>query len=188
MRMGKFAHLAVLAIGIACTGAFAAAQDVAPQHKKIFGYQDENGAFHAPHALPDAATSETLTGWLQVTFTITVRSTFPKGYVLFCNADFITSSVNEAAPTNPVEYEEDGASSTTTTTCTVKIPYSWVVTPASKTVLNSLSGTYEVFAINPTATGLASTIQLRVVSGTIVDSATLPANGATTPYAIAVTI
>ena len=190
MQMRKFAQFAILAIGIAITGSEIAAAQAggAQQARKIFGYMDENGVFHTPRAVPDAATSETLTGTLEVTFTITVKSSLPKGYALLCNASFAVGSVNATEPTKAIEYAEDGETSTTTTTCTVTIPYSWVVYPAGSTVVNTLIGAYSIIAVNPTATTVGTVLQFRVVGGTVVSATTLPASGATTKYAVAVTI
>ena len=192
MQMKKLAQFAILAIGIAITGSqMAGAQELTThQPKRVFGYMDENGVFHTPHAMPDAsaATTETLTGTLEVTFNITIKSTLPKGYVLFCNAGFGLSSLSETAPTNPTIYSEEGATTTTTTSCTVTIPYSWIVYTPGSTVENELTGTYSVFAVNPTATGIGTVSQLRLVGGGVVTTTTLPANGATTKYTIAVTI
>jgi hypothetical protein len=190
MQMRKLASFAILAIGIAFIGSgIAAAQaDQTQQPKKTFGYMDEKGVFHAPQAVPEASSSETLTGTLEVTFNITVKSSLAKGYVLLCSASFNAGSVNETTPTDVITYAEIGETSTTTTTCTVTIPYSWTVLPAGSTVLNSLIGSYTISAVNPSATTVATVTQWRLVGGNIVSTTSLPANGATTKYTIAVTI
>lgn len=69
-------------------------------------------------------------------------------------------------------------------TCTMVIPYSWLI-PATA-LQNSLVGSYSVGVENSTTT--AGPPILRLSSGPVVSTSTLPAAGTTTTYTIAVTI
>jgi hypothetical protein len=158
--------------------------------KKIFGYQDaQTGAFH-PLAfdMPVENATTPTTGTLKVVITITVKSTWPTGTVrtIVCSSAF---AVSAATPTGvAASYSEDAfvyaTGSGTAFTCTLTIPYSWVIptTAISKT----LTGDYSV-GVQNTATAAGPPV-LRVTSGLIVSTTTLPATGTTTTYSIAATI
>jgi len=157
--------------------------------KKIFGYQDPaTGTFHAlPMSAPAENASTTLAGTLKVTLNITVKSSWPANSTrqFVCGADFVEDSVSAAGSST---YSEAAYRYPTATaggwTCTLTIPYSWLI--PSTSIQNTLLGTYSVEVENSTTT--AGPPLLRLATGPVVSLSTLPANGVTTSYVIAVTI
>ena len=110
MRKFLAAAIAAIALSVAIAGSTSAvAQFGTAQHKKTIGYQDENGVFHPlAHAIPDAATPPTI-GMYEVTFDITLESTFPKGAVIGC--EIVITNSNTIVTTTPpygaeIIYEE----------------------------------------------------------------------------------
>jgi len=197
MRIFSGMTIAALTLSVALAGsAMATAQtdEFPTHHKKVFGYQDpDTGVFHAvKRALPDAATTTTLNGILEVTFNLTVKSTFPSGTKIYCEAVFnVSSEVITGATVAAADYGETGIGTASGNTCTVKIPYSWVLPAVGATAVkvDTLIGNYVV------GTGLAlsqitagSTVVEREVDGAIVNTKVFPSNGVTTPYTIAATL
>jgi hypothetical protein len=72
----------------------------------------------------------------------------------------------------------------TSYTCTLKIPYSWII--PTTLVQKSLLGSYTVQVNNSTMS--AGPAVLRFSQGTFLSTSTIPANGATSTYTVAVTI
>jgi hypothetical protein len=201
MRIFPFAAIVPIALGIALAGSTStAAQSVqtASQHTKVFGYQDpQTGAFHPlARAVPQAATTAPATGKYEVTFSITIDSTFPKGASLLCNVDIIESSITETTIPTVTDYEESASASMAvsgkTATCTITLPYSWVI-PASTTkapVVSTVTGSYSVFVFSSTSTTITSaTLEgLRSVSSTLAIPSTVPKDGATTTVTVDATL
>jgi hypothetical protein len=158
--------------------------------KKIFGYQDSaTGVFHPlPAEVPDASTTAPTTGTLKVVLNITVKSAWPTGTtrILMCSSDFSVTALT--APSGATSYSEGSfryaTGSGTAFTCTMTIPYSWVIPTTA--VSRSLVGSYEV-SVENTAAAAGPPI-LRLNGGDVVSATTLPANGATTTYTFNVTI
>jgi hypothetical protein len=192
MRNLTLAAFAAVALGVALTGSAANAQLAPGEHKKTIGYQDDNGTFHPlPVAMPDVVTSQTFTGAIKVVFTITPKTSLPSGTKVYCGVSVIATSENELAPTaGPITYAEGAAViESSTTSCTVEIPYSWVLNPPAATTVNEYSGTYYVVAVNASSpTVVGETTGIRSVSGPFVGGAKMPANGATTIYTVAATL
>ncbi|MGA2809275.1 MAG: hypothetical protein ABSE87_14185 [Terracidiphilus sp.] len=200
MRLFPIPTLASITLGIALAGsASAAAQSpqTGTQHTRIFGYQDpQTGAFHPlAHTVPLVTTAPT-TGKYEVTFDITIDSTFPKGATLLCNVDLIESSVTESTTPTVIEYGETASSSMavsgSTATCTVNLPYSWAI-PASTAkapVVSTVSGSYSVFVFSSSSTTITSaTLEgLRSVSSTLPIPTTVPKSGATTTATVDATL
>ena len=137
MRSFPLAALAAFSLSFALASSSASAQSAFSPHKKTPGYQDENGNFHPlARAVPDASSSTTYTGTIDVTFDISVKSSFPGGTKIYCSVEVIVESVGSTTPSDDTEYVESGVSgasaATGNPTCTVKIPYSWVLGTASK--------------------------------------------------------
>lgn len=174
-------------ITIAFAGAALSAQTAAG--KKIFGYQDSSGTFHAMgRAVPDATTTAATAGTIQVTLNITVKSTFPAGTVrsIGCAVDVdVMAMSTTAAITNYMEAAYVNATgSGTTYSCTMKIPYSWIL--PSSAMQKSLVGSYTVH-VNNTALSAGPAV-LRLSQGDFLSTSTIPANGSTSTYTVAVTI
>jgi hypothetical protein len=164
-------------------------QGQAASGKKVFGYQDSSGAFHpVTRAVPDAAATAPTTGTIQVTLNITVKSTFPSGTTrtILCAADVDATSLSTTAQTT--NYTEaafaNATGSGTTYSCTLKIPYSWIL--PSTFVQRSLLGAYTVQVNNSNVS--AGPAILRLTESDFVSTSTIPANGATSTYTVAVTI
>jgi hypothetical protein len=157
--------------------------------KRLFGYQDSSGVFHPMlTAVPDATTTPATTGTIQVTLSITVKSTFPSGTsrTILCGIDVdVTGMTATGGMTNYMEAANANATgSGATYTCTLKIPYSWIIPTTA--IQKSLLGTYTV-QVNNSALSAGPAV-LRLSEGTFLSTTTIPANGATSTYTVAVTI
>jgi hypothetical protein len=195
MRIFSIAAIAGLVLGFVLTGATSATAQTeevpTTPHKRVFGFQDPLtgefhplGKFHGP--VPDVATTPALTGTLEVVVKITLKTPVPKGGVIVCSADFIASSISLTS-TAVTTYDESASVLATVAgsaaTCTVKVPYSWVLPAASATVHDSLDGSLVVTMFAPATTTTAIEEGLTRTNGQDIVSATkLPANGATTVY------
>ncbi|MGB6690297.1 MAG: hypothetical protein WBE76_20885 [Terracidiphilus sp.] len=199
MRKFPAAAIAAITLGLTFAGStLAVAQLGSAQHKKTIGYQDENGVFHPlAHAIPDAATPPTI-GKYEVTFEITLASTFPKGAVIGC--EIVIDNFNELVTTTApfeatIDYEEIATGSVSATgphaTCTASMPYSWAIPAAPKggKLTSTVSGSYTVSAYNPSTTITVSTIEgLRSVSSSLAIPAKVPKDGTTTPVTVDATL
>jgi len=151
-------------------------------HHRVLGYQDSaTGTFHPlMKAEPDTSISPSH-GTIRLTINIQIKSTFPSGTNLFCTASVAAISTNLSPYSVAAEYEELASSPATVSgsiaTCTVSIPYYWVIPPASTTVLDAITGSYTVEAINPTA---GAGELLRSTSGDFLNLTTPPAISTTT--------
>jgi hypothetical protein len=181
--------LACFALGPAIT--LLHAQAAGPQQpSKVFGYEDtKTGIFHAltPEAVSPAASTAS-TGTLKVTLNITVKSTWPANTTrtVVCSSEFLENSLTSSGGASTYIEEASRYATATTSgfTCTMTIPYSWLI--PSTAIQNSLTGTYSVGVQNSTTT--AGPVILRMSTGPVVSTTTLPAAGTTTTYAIAVVI
>jgi hypothetical protein len=157
--------------------------------KKLFGYQDSSGGFHPMlTAVPDATTTPATAGTIQLTLTITVKSTFPSGTTrtIVCGIGVdVTGMTASGGMTSYMEAANANATgSGTAYTCTLKIPYSWII--PTTVIQKSLLGSYTVQVNNSTMS--AGPAVLRLSEGTFLSTPTIPANGATSTYTVAVTI
>jgi len=192
MRIRVLAPTVAAILTLACGSALLAAQASDTQsNKKVYGYQDpQTGTFHAlPTEAPTEATSTPLTGTFKVVLNITVKSTWPTGTArtIVCSADFDQISISGAAVSTPYIEEASRYATAATSggyTCTLTIPYSWLI--SSTAIQKTLTGSYSVGVQNTAVT--AGPAILRLSSGPIVSTTTLPATGTTTTYTIAVTI
>jgi len=154
----------------------------------VLGYQDtKTGTFHALTAVvPDAATPTT--GTVQVTFNIKLVTTFAKGTVLNCTLSVSGTSINETTGTSTFydEYAADSVDiSGTTATCKTTIPYSWLLTPAGGSIVDSFSGSYSVSA---TFASASPGVSLRSTSSSVFSTTKIPASGTTSSYTVNVTL
>jgi hypothetical protein len=190
MRKFTVAAVAAIALSVAVAGAASASAQIDLfHHKKTLGYQDENGTFHPfAHTLPDAATATTVTGTIEVTFKLTIKSSFPSGTKIYCGADVTAESISETEPLATVIYGEEGASAASGTTCTVTIPYSWIIHSPAATVTNYFDGSYAVIAYDSSLPSVATGIGVREATGTYVTLGKIPAAGTITKYLVDVTI
>jgi len=167
MRKRSIAFVAVIALGTLGGSVLALAQNAnPPTARKIFGFQDsKTGTFHPLGKSADVsnttAATTTFTGTIKVTTTITL-DTAPKGDVIACIVHAVAGSEDETTITG-VTYEESAASNATvsgsTASCTVNIPFSWVLQTASKTVTQSLTGGIDVVMYSPTATTISELVE-----------------------------
>lgn len=178
-------------------GAAAYAQDLSVhQTKKLFGFQDPvSGEFHplgkGQRLIPDAATTAPTTGTLEVVVTIALKTPLPKGGSVLCSTDFIASSfsLTTGAATSYTETAEAIATvAGAGAKCTLKIPYSWVLAPASSTIHTTLDGSLGVSMIGATTTTVLEGEVLRGHGQDIVSATKLPANGAVTVYDVNATL
>jgi len=192
MRNFPLATVAAISIGAALVAgsislAAQEAEYIAPV-KKVLGYQDpKTGAFKPlVKAEPDVTLSPT-TGWMELTLTITLKTWLPKGGTIICNADLSTTSESLTTGSYSIweqsSYKEATVSGTTAT-CTVYVPYSYLVPAASSTVTNTITGDYTVEMTN--GSGTVPPVAT-LLTGSFLN-AKLPATGTTTKVSLNVTI
>lgn len=150
------------------------------------GYLDpRTGTFTAKvHAdaspVPDAVTYSVLTGSWVFTIPVTLNSKTQSGDLLACEIDLSVSD-----PVTNIYHEKSVSTVTSpgaSPTCTVTIPYSWVLTaPTTDTVVIS----YDVSLIQAYTVGPVSAAESsRDTSRTYSYTEAVPANGATTSITI----
>jgi hypothetical protein len=169
MRKQSIALVAAIALGALGGSAIAHAQTANPPfQKKVFGFQDSRtGVFHplghSPDLSENPAATTTYSGTVEVTVTVTLKTTLPKGDSVACSVDAIATSETETSPFTSVAYDETATSiasvSGSTATCKVNIPYSWLLFTPSTTVVNSLDGSLEVIMYSPTATTITTELE-----------------------------
>jgi hypothetical protein len=191
MRVSFFAAIAVVSLAATFSGSIAASaqSDESTPHKKIFGYQDaETGTFHAMnHVVAEAATTP-ITGTIELTIDITLKTALPTGGTILCSAS-LTASSTVLTTGMSTFYEEEASSVATasgsTHTCTVNVPYSWLLAAPSSTVSNSLVGDYAVEMAN--LTGKLPAL-VRSSSSTFLNVTKIPATGTITKATVNVTL
>ena len=199
--MRRFGSFALVIASFSFSGVAGAGPQDSVAAKRLFGFQDlQTGTFHAlPH--PDAtAASTVVTGEYAITFLVTIKSTFPKGTDLGCEAD-IEEDSSATLDVSPYEvdksFTEVGTASVAATAslveCVVKIPYSWLIPTSSATekFTTSISGSYTVYAFNPSATGTVYSILqegYRSSSSTLAIPAVLSKNGTITALTVEATL
>ncbi len=195
MRIFSIATVGALSLGLALAGSISASGQAAmPQpHKKVFGYQDAvTGEFHPLTKISPDASVVPISGSIQVTFTITLKTAVPTGGSVGCSTDLALTSTT-IATASALTYDETSyvpAKVTgTTATCTVITPYSWAVSPSSTSVLDTLLGTYTVSILPANSTqSIIPVVDNRSSSSIFVNTKTLPATGAITKYTVNVTL
>jgi len=189
MRSKRCAALAAIALSVVVAGsATAKAQYLPGEGKKVFGYQDESGTFHAtPRNSPDVTSPYTVySGTITVTFDITTKSSLPSGTKLYCGVT-VTGNNSSGEYAYPV-YEQEGATAATGDTCTISVPYSWKLnTPIDSALADSFGVTFTVIAVDTSIPTMLNSGTFRIVSGNVGGS-TLPASAAASKFTVAVTI
>lgn len=191
--------MAALGLALCASGTVRAqSADLLGNQEKVYGYVDlKTGTFHqirSEEAAPETITGTTATGTIDVTISIKIVSTLPKGTTILCDAD-VSASSTATTPTFLEQYSEVAASAATisgsTASCVVKMPYSWVLAPTtSKTISNTYQGTYKV-----TATFVSAATQpitdfnvIRQATGIFADTTAIPATGTTSSFTVSATI
>lgn len=189
MRVIPLLALSVLTLGLTpAATAHAQSTSTSTPHKKVLGYQDpETGTFQPlVRVLPDTSTSPT-TGTVELTLTISLKTALPKGGTVVCEASLSAVSENLSNFTI-IDWDEEGYSVATvsgsTATCTVNVPYSWVIPANSSTVSNTFSGDYMVEMFN--ATNVSPTL-IRSSVGPFGGNA-IPINGSISKYSLSLVI
>lgn len=205
MRIFSTAVIGAVTLGVALAASVSASAQsapTAPAHKRVLGYQDTaTGTFHPlAHAAPDVAAITPTTGKYEVSFVVTIESSFAKGAVIGCEViiDESTVVVTSAPPyETATTYSEVATGSVAAgaagskATCTVVLPYSWVIPAGTTTskVTSTVSASYSVAAYNPSATLSVATIEgLRSVGSELPIPATVPKDGATTTAIVDATL
>jgi len=202
MRSFPAAAIAAVTLSFAFAGSAAAIAQSAPtQHKKIIGYQDaETGDFHPLAPVdPDVIAAVTpVTGKYQITFDVTLKSSFPSGTQILCEV-IVDEVTTLSSPTPPYgtfsSFTEIAtgtvAASGSSVVCTASIPYSWIIPPApsggkATTVVN---GSYSVSAINlSNTTSLSNALRARSSSSQLGIPSKLPTTGSTTSLTVKATL
>lgn len=161
--MRTFPHAVVsatlLTLSLCMTSPRLGAQEITSQdqvmpHHKVLGYQDtETGVFHPlVNTIPEATVSP-IAGTITVTLHITLKTAVPSGDKVACGVSLNASYYTAAAST---AYEESAYNlvtpSGTSATCVLTIPHSWQFPAVVATDIESLTGSYVVEIINPSAT------------------------------------
>ncbi len=200
MRIVPVSAIAALWLGATLAASLPCAaqdQDVSPSHRRIFGYQDaRTGAFHplarAPLAAPEAAESTSVHGTIQVTINIKIASSFPAKSTLVCGTTITAMStsfsISDPLALSASVWEESAYTSVplagTTVSCTLKVPYAWVLPTATSGVTNTLDGALLVTVSNPVSTPTV----LRTSAQDFLNNAPIPASGTTSQYTVNVTL
>jgi hypothetical protein len=199
MRILSITAIAAVTVGLSLVGSVPLAAQLSQTnaHKQILGYQDpETGAFKPlQREVPDLATTPATTGTVELILTISLKTAVPTGGKVICGASLTATSLNLTTGTYGDWSEQAYTTATvsgSTATCTVNVPYSWVLPTASTLVTNSVTENYEVAILNgATATAVntyISTGLVRYSSGSFY-SGKVPATSTTpTKYAVNVTL
>ena len=150
----------------------------------IPGYLDPRTGEFRPLAQHEAQSEEIeattpTTGKFVVSFTITISSSIPTADTISCG---VTATLFETSTFHTVEELASVAASRTgsTATCTVTLPYSWVLsTPSSDTVNLSYSIT-----VPGTTVSLPSRTSIQTINGNL----KVPGSGSTTNETVTATI
>jgi len=189
MRILRLAAIAAVTVGVTFAGSHpSAAQSTTPGalHKRVFGYQDQaTGAFHPVSTMAPDTTITPTTGTIELTLTITLKTALPKGGGINCGADLSASAETSASVGLWLEESYSEATvSGSTATCTVAVPYSWLIPAASRT---TISGTYYVEMAKAPGTVPGASGTVRLSNGPFL-SGSIPASGTTTSIAQGVTL
>jgi hypothetical protein len=158
---------------------------------KVLGYQDARSGQFIPlvHAIPDASTAPS-TGTIKLTINITIKSSFPATRTILCGTTITATSMSELTYTESAAYTEMAYSNATgtgsTATCTVSVPYSWIIPASSSTDKTSITGGYSVQVYSGASSSVPNT--LRYTIGDFLNLTSPPSIGATTAATINVTI
>src|SRR5579871_868510 len=177
------AAVAAIALGLSVVPALAQSEEdssavISASHNvKPLGYTDpQTGVFHPVLRVAPETTTGPLTGTIQLTISVSLKSTFAKGSTLMCSAMVAATTINIANPTGTgTDWIEDAyttqAVSGSAATCVVTIPYSWAMPASSSTVMNELDGEYTVAVMAPatTTTTLSGVTPLRSSTSTFVN-------------------
>jgi hypothetical protein len=183
--------LAVLVLGLA-TLSYGQIAPHQPSHRILGYYDPATGGFEplrpAQDAEPAAVTATT--GTLVYKLTLTVKSTIPKNGVVGCSGE---ATVSDSSGNS---YTEHGSGvgvlvSGTTYTCTITLPYSWLLSSAasdkiSRSYTANINYGFQLAATNGADTAVTP-ISARETDQSI-PSIAVPASGATTTEDISVTL
>jgi hypothetical protein len=163
MRKFVLVAIAVLATGALFGSVAASAQsDDESVANKVIGYQDNKGVFHPLNRVAPDTTTPPSSGTIEVTITTTLKTAVPTGGAVYCGVSLTATSESLSTSLSIAIWEESASVQATVSagkaTCTVLIPYSWNIPPASATVMNSLSANYEVGIIPSTQKIVGTTI------------------------------
>jgi hypothetical protein len=186
MRIFSIAAVAAaaLTLGVTLVGhvyASRQADQSNPFHIKMLGNQAaQAGVIHATgRGTPDTVptTPTVYNGTYELTFNLDVKSTFPAGTKIWCEAEISVEGF----------YDETEFGQASGNTCVVKMPYSWLLPKASTGVVDfNFTGKYAVIATDPAITEPPA---LRETTETFLDAETgVAASGTTTSYTFNVTI
>jgi len=194
MRLFSTATLAALALGSVFATSSALAQSSLNSVRKLpTVYQDpETGAVRPMVAVAPEAATTPVGGTIQLVATITLKTALPTGGSIICLSSVDATSITLTSGLSTVYVEEASVLAKVvgaTATCTVNIPYSWLIPPASTTVQNSLTGEYTVEMIGPVSSTTNPLSALtRSSSSSFVSTKSIPLTGTTSKFTIAVTL
>lgn len=172
MRISTLAVLGALLLGVTLAGSVSAAAQ-----------EDSDTA----GGVASEATVAPTTGTIQLTFDITLKTTYPTGSVISCLAFVVALSENTSTLTanNWTETVIGTAKvSGATATCTATIPYSWTLA-AGTGVQNFFSGDYDVLVLDQSGKNLLAD---RSSTSLFANKVKIPATGTITKYTVNVTL
>jgi hypothetical protein len=163
-------------IGLACAISASAEETTSGGARSVIGFLDpQTGALlplMATTSSPEiAAASSTVTGTLKITGTVTLITSIPSTTPVTCGVTAIVAS----DPNGPISEQatSTAARSGATATCTVLIPYEWILQSLTDNVSLSVS----VAASSFTTTGGLTRVHTRQLA-----TFKVPANGVTTSF------
>lgn len=158
--------------------------------ERVLGFEDPaTGVFRSAAPLTGSTTGSPTTGTVSVTFTITKASTFASGSVLNCSVSLQGTQTNPTTFRSALYLESASVSvPVTSSTCTVKIPYSWLLVSGTG-LTETFTASYTV-SVYPSqgSSGIGSGAPTRSSNATFLSQTSIPASGTSSTHPINVTL
>jgi hypothetical protein len=193
MRTSRFT-IAALLVGTAfCLSVNPSAhgQESSSEAQKVPGFLNLKSGQFSPvsgvHVVPETSSTMFTRGTIELTLTINVVSDLPRGTAISCGMDVNVTALNvsDGALGSWVETASAVASvHGTTATCTLIIPYYWLLPSAAENELRTLSGRFTVTA---TDASIKPSV-LRSTNQPFLSTTTIPSNDTTSKYRANATI
>lgn len=159
--------------------------------QKVPGFLDPGtGQFTAvtgQHVVPETSTTLFSTGTIELRITINLVSEFPRGTSIACgmNVNVMAQNTTDGAVGQWLETATSQASMNgPTATCTVIIPYYWLLPRPAQDEIRTLNGRFTVTASEP---GFTPRV-LRSTDQPFLSTTTIPANNTTSSYHVNATL
>jgi hypothetical protein len=193
MRITRFTIAALVFAMASCLASTAAARAQAAQADghKVSGVMDLQSGRFTPvtgeHVVPETSTTMFTTGTIELTITVNLVSDFPPLTQISCGMDVDVTAQNltDGALGKWMETATSVARvHGVTATCTLIIPYYWLLPTAAENEVRTLTGRFMVSATQP---GLQPTI-LRSTNQPFLSTTVIPSNQTVSKYRVNATI